>query len=158
VKRFADGQGIPILRLKQPDRRRWDDRKLDHVRPYLEQAEREGRCGAVAIVAAQEFQWVFEGRNRSDKPGLVGFAFEKAERRVSVYYFYVHDPEFGPGFIKLCSYFPYPGKVWLNGHEWAKRQAARAGIAFTALNNGFASCADPAGLQRICDRFGPADV
>ena len=158
VKCFADEQGIPVLRLKKPDRRRWDDRKLDHVRPYLERAEREGRFGVVAIVAAQEFQWVFEGRNRSDTPGLVRFGFEKAERRVSVYYFYVHDPEFGPGFIKICSYFPYPAKVWLNGHEWAKRQAARAGIAFTALSNGFASCGDPSRLQRICERFGPADV
>ncbi len=42
-----------------------------------------------------------------------------------------------------------------NGHEWAKRQAAAAGIGFTALSNGFASCEDPAALQAICDRFGP---
>ena len=66
--------------------------------------------------------------------------------------------EFGPGFIKICTYFPYPAKVWLNGHEWAKRQAAKAGIGFTELANGFASCADPAALQAICDRFGPGDV
>ena len=46
---------------------------------------------------------------------------------MTVYYFYVLDGDFGPGFIKLCSYFPYPAKVWLNGHEWAKRQAAKAG-------------------------------
>ena len=48
-----------------------------------------------------------------------------------MYYFYMLDPEFGPGFIKICTYVPYPAKVWLNGHEWAKRQAARAGIPFT---------------------------
>jgi len=158
VKGFAAEHGIPVLHLKKPDRSRWDDRKLDHVRPHLERAEREGRFGVVAIVAAQEFQWVFDARNRSDKPGVCNFAFEKAERRVSVYYFYVYDREFGPGFIKICSYFPYPAKVWLNGHEWAKRQAGRAGIAFSALGNGFASCGDPSRLQGICDRFGPADV
>ena len=61
----------------------------------------------------------------------------------------------GGGFIKVCAYFPYPVKVWVNGHEWAKRQALAAGLAFTALSNGFASCADPAALQEICDRFGP---
>jgi len=116
VKAFAEEQGIPVLRLKKPDRRRWDDRKLDHVRPYLERAKREGRFGVVAIVAAQEFQWVFGGRNRSEKPGLARFEFSKAERRVSVYYFYVYDREFGPGFVKICSYFPYPAKVWVNGH------------------------------------------
>jgi len=158
VRAFATEHQIPILHLKKPDRRRWDDRKLDHVRPYLERAERDGRFGVVAIVAAQEFQWVFEGRNRSDRPGVSNFAFEKAERRVSVYYFYVNDRQFGPGFIKICSYFPYPAKVWLNGHEWAKRQAARAGFSFTALGNGFASCDEPRQLQAICDRFGPADV
>jgi hypothetical protein len=86
------------------------------------------------------------------------FEFVKEERRVGMYYFYVLDREFGPGFIKICTYFPYPAKVWCNGHEWAKRQAAREGIDFSELANGFASCGDPAALQAICDHFGPADV
>ena len=77
------------------------------------------------------------------------------ERRVGVYYFYICDPEFGPGFIKICTYFPYPAKVWLNGHEWAKRQADHAGVELhVALANGFAACAEPERLQAICDRFG----
>ena len=144
--------------MKKPDRTRFDDRKLDHVRPYLEQAERDGRFGVVAIVTAQEFQWVFSAKKRATRPGVAMFEFVKEERRVGMYYFYILDPEFGPGFIKICTYFPYPAKVWCNGHEWAKRQAARAGIDFVALANGFASCGDPAALQAICDRFGPADV
>lgn len=86
---------------------------------------------------------------------MVSYGFEKADRRVSVYYFYVWDDDFGPGFIKLCTYFPYPAKVWVNGHEWAKQQATKAGIDFTSLANGFASCEDPARLQAICDRLGP---
>ena len=45
VKSFAAEQQVPILRLKKPDRTRWDDRKLDHVRPYLGKAEAEGRSG-----------------------------------------------------------------------------------------------------------------
>ena len=36
VRAFATEHQIPILHLKKPDRRRWDDRKLDHVRPHLE--------------------------------------------------------------------------------------------------------------------------
>jgi hypothetical protein len=48
--------------------------------------------------------------------------------------------------------------VWVNGHEWAKRQAARAGIGFTELSNGFAACDDPAALQEICDRLGPGTI
>jgi hypothetical protein len=158
VKQFAAARGIPILALRKPDRTRWDDRKLDHVHPYLERAEREGRYGVVAIVACQEFQWVFSGRNRAKHPQAVCFEFFKDERRVGVYYFYILDPEFGPGFIKICTYFPYPAKVWLNGHEWAKRQAERAGIGFRALSNGFAATDDPARLQAICDRFAPGHV
>ncbi len=69
-----------------------------------------------------------------------------------------YDREFGPGFIKICSCFPYPAKVWLNGHEWAKRQARRARISFTELANGFASCPRPERLQAICDRLGPDDI
>ena len=158
MKAFAAERAVPVLNLKKPDRTRWDDRKLDHVRPYLDKAEAEGRSGVVAIVHAQEFQWVYSAKNRSPKPGVVSFDFVKEERRVGTYYFYIYDADFGPGFIKICTYFPYPAKVWLNGHEWAKRQARRQGIASTELANGFASCADPAALQAICDRFGPADV
>jgi len=158
VKKFAADQGIPILRLSKPDRSRWDDRKLDHVRPYLDRAERAGRFGVVAIVAAQEFQWVFSAAKRKGTRGGVWFDWTKTERRVGIYYFYVLDPDFGPGFIKICTYFPYPAKVWLNGHEWAKRQATKAGVQFRPLSNGFASSDDPRRLQRICDRFGPNHV
>jgi hypothetical protein len=158
VKAFAAEHEVPIISLKKPDRTRWDDRKLDHVRPYLERAEAEGRTGVVAIVATQEFQWVFSAKNRSTKPSVVSFDFVKEDRRVGMYYFYIYDADFGPGFIKICTYFPYPGKVWLNGHEWAKRQARRENLGFTQLSNGFSSCQDPARLQAICDRFGPDDI
>ena len=158
VKAFAAENEIPILQLKKPDRTRFDDRKLDHVRPHLEQAERDGHFGVVAIVTAQEFQWGFSAKKRTPRPGVGLFELVKEERRVGMYYFYVLDREFGPGFIKICTYFPYPAKVWCNGHEWAKRQAAREGIDFSELANGFASCGDPAALQAICAHFGPADV
>ena len=68
----------------------------DHVRPYLDKEEAEGRTGVVAIVAAQEFQWVFSAKNRSPKPSPVSFDLVKEDRRVGMYYFYILDPEFGP--------------------------------------------------------------
>src|SRR6201991_963507 len=49
-------------------------------------------------------------------------------------------------------------KIWLNGHEWAKRQAAQAGIGFAELSNGFAACTDPVALQAICDRLRPGAI
>jgi hypothetical protein len=153
VRNFAQINGIPVLHLNTPDRSRWDDRKVDHVREYVDKATRPG---VVAIVVAQEVQKVFMGYRRRPKTDGPQFGFDKADRRVTVYYFYILDPAFGLGFIKICSYFPYPLKLWVNGHDWAKRQATAEGLAFTELANGFATCQDPARLQAICDRLTPA--
>ena len=102
---------------------------------------------------------MFSGRNRQKKPGArPNFEFFKEDRRVGTYYFYILDPDFGPSFVKLCTYCPWPGKVWLNGHEWVKRQALRAGIGYTELENGFAACSEPERLQAICDSLSPEHV
>jgi hypothetical protein len=113
VSTFAETNGIPVLHLNTPDRSRWDDRKLDHVRDYIDEATKPG---VVVIVVAQEVQKVFMGYTRKSKTGSPQFGFDKADRRVAVYYFYILDPAFGLGFIKICSYFPYPLKMWVNGH------------------------------------------
>ncbi|MGH3524495.1 MAG: hypothetical protein ACRDU4_17140, partial [Mycobacterium sp.] len=150
VRVFAEEHEIAVVRFSK------GDRKIDVMRPYLARQARTGRSGVAAIGIAQEYQNVFAAteRNRS-KSGVPWFSFTKADRRVTCYYFYLWDDDFGPAFVKVCAYFPYPLKVWLNGHEWAKRQAAKAGIGFVELSNGFATCTDPAGLQAICDRLGP---
>jgi hypothetical protein len=90
--------------------------------------------------------------------GVPRFGYHKADRRVTAYYFYLVDEVFGPGFIKVCAYFPYPIKIWLNGHEYAKRAAAAAGIGFTELDNGFAATDDPAGLQALCEGLGQGTI
>jgi len=109
------------------------DRKLDVMRPYLDQLVHEGRNGVAAIGVAQEFQRVFTGTTYPAEPegsGVSRFGYAKADRRVTAYYFYLVDEVFGPAFVKVCAYFPYPIKIWLNGHEYAKRAAAAAGIGF----------------------------
>ena len=70
---------------------------------------------------------------------------------VNHYYFYVFDDDFGPFFLKFCSYFPYNAKLCINGHEYLKRQLTKRGIAFEPLDNGIRSCADPAAMQRLAD-------
>jgi len=70
---------------------------------------------------------------------------------VNHFYFYLWDSEWGGAFWKTNACAPFPIWLWLNGHEWAKRQLARAGISYEALDNGFRSCADPGALQKICD-------
>ena len=77
---------------------------------------------------------------------------------VKHYYSYIDDADFGPLFLKVCSYAPWGIKLCLNGHEWAKRQLQRRGIGYEALDNGFLSCGEPEELQRICDALGPEDI
>lgn len=60
--------------------------------------------------------------------------------------------------ILFLLYFPYNARLCINGHEWAKRQAGKEGIGFTALDNGFATVDDPAAVQALCDRLGPAQI
>ena len=152
VARFADDEHIPVVRFTKADR------KIVKMRPYIAVQAKTGRSGVAAIGVAQEYANVFTGTKKTGSNGVAWFSFTRADRRVSCYYFYLWDDEFGPGFIKICAYFPYPAKIWMNGHEWAKRQALHAGIGFTELSNGFAATDDPTGLQAICDRLGPATI
>src|SRR5437667_4072332 len=70
---------------------------------------------------------------------------------VNHYYFYGVDRDFGPFFLKFCSYFPYNAKLCLNGHEYVKRQLAQRGIAYEALDNGILACAQARPVQALCD-------
>lgn len=155
VKRFAAAHRVPVVTFGK------EDRKQEVMAPYLARQAKTGVAGVAAIGVAQEYQKVFTGTRSKDR-GYTGnqvwYSFAKADRRVTCFYFYIWDEQFGPGFIKVCAYFPYPIKVWLNGHEWAKQQARHAGIEFTELSNGFATCEDPAALQAICDRLGPTQI
>jgi hypothetical protein len=152
VRSFVDANQVPVVRFAK------GDRKGDVMARYVAAQAATGRSGVAAIGVAQEYQNVFAATQRQRSGGAPWFSFTKADRRVTCFYFYLWDVDFGPAFIKVCAYFPYPIKVWINGHEWAKRQATAAGIEWTALSNGFATCDDPAGLQAICDRLGPEAI
>jgi hypothetical protein len=152
VESFAAANGIPWIRFGK------DDRKADVMAPYLARQAAAGRSGIAAVGVAQEFQRVWAAYQRDTRTAAPQYTFAKADRRVTCYYFYLWDEDFGPAFIKVCAYFPYPAKIWVNGHEWAKRQAARARIRYRELSNGFAACDDPAALQAICDRLQPGTI
>ena len=157
VRRFAAERGVPVVHFAR------GERKLEVMRPLLGQAAATGRPGVAAVGVAQEFQRVYTGTKccgEGDQPAgeLPRFRFSKNDRRTTCYYFYLWDAEFGPAFITMCAYFPYPVKIWVNGHEWAKRQATKAGIGFTELSKGFATSGYPTRLQAICDSLGPDQI
>ncbi len=153
VASFAEANHIPVVPLKAADR------NIEMMQPYLDKAAATGRPQVAAIGVAQEPQRVLIARQRNTDPSKPPqFSFDKKDRRVTVYYFYLWDANFGPAFIKICTYCPWPVKIWVNGHEWAKQQARKIGLAFTELSNGFASCEDPGLLQRICDVLQPGTI
>ena len=80
------------------------------------------------------------------------------KEQVNHYYCYLDDADFGPGFLKICSYAPWGIRLCLNGHEWAKRQLEKKKINFETLDNGFRSCADPKQLQQMCNELGPTQI
>jgi hypothetical protein len=153
VASFAEANHIPVVTLKAADR------NIEVMKPYLDKAAATGRSQVAAIGVAQEVQRVLIARQRTTDPGKCPqFSFDKKDRRVTVYYFYLWDAGFGPAFIKICTYCPWPMKIWVNGHEWAKQQARKIGFSFTELSNGFAWAEDPAVLQRICDALQPGTI
>ena len=153
VASFAEANHLPVVPLKAADR------NIEVMQPYLDKAAATGRSQVAAIGVAQEPQRVLIARQRPTGPGKCPqFSFDKKDRRVTVYYFYLWDAGFGPAFIKICTYCPWPVKVWVNGHEWAKQQARKIGFSFTELSNGFAWAEDPAVLQRICDALQPGTI
>ncbi len=77
-------------------------------------------------------------------------AWRRQSLFVDHFYFYLWNQQWGPAFVKLCAYAPYPLWVWCNGHQWAKQQLTQAGIGFEALDNGLRACQDPAAAERVC--------
>jgi hypothetical protein len=104
----------------------------------------------LVVGKAQEKASVFRTEKRRDARGVYPWII-RSTAMVNHYYVYILDRDFGPLFIKFCSYFPYPAKLCLNGHEWLKRQLTQRGIPFEPLDNGIRS-SDAAGrVQRIAD-------
>ncbi|HZD70564.1 MAG TPA: hypothetical protein VFA45_17220 [Actinomycetes bacterium] len=154
IRKFAEQQGIPFVRFKK------GEDKEEAARPYLEAAAWERREAVVLIGVAQEKasawrSWKAEGQEKAAHPHM---DWGRQMAFVNHFYFYLWDRDWGGAFWKTNAYAPYPIWLWLNGHEWAKRQLEKAGIAYEALDNGFRSCSDPVRLQRICDRLGPRAI
>jgi hypothetical protein len=150
MHRFARDQRVPWVDFVK------GQRKDDIMHAHLAGFDREE--GVLFIGRAQEKTGLFRTERRRNAEGKAYPWIVRSTGVVNHFYVYAVDADFGPFFLKFCSYFPYNARLCVNGHEWAKRQAAKAGIGFTALDNGFATVADPTAVQAICDRLGPDQI
>jgi hypothetical protein len=155
IDRFAKDHDIPVVRFQK------GQVKELVAAPYVEAAAREGGPGRVVMIGvAQEKasvwrSWKAKGQEHAAHPHM---DWGRQMAFVNHFYFYIWDPEWGPAFVKANAYGPFPVWLWLNGHEWAKRQLEKEGIRYEALDNGFRSCEDPVALQKICDRLGSGAI
>ena len=152
INAFAKANDIPVVRFAKVDV------KEDVARKHMQKAERDDRTGVVMLGVAQEKAWAWRGWRDGGHDAHPHFAFRRQAVFVNHHYWYILDPEWGPSFVKTNAYAPYPTWVYLNGHEWAKRQAAREGIEYLPLDNGFRSCDRPERLAEICDSLSEQDI
>jgi hypothetical protein len=149
---FAKAHAIPVVRFTK------DMVKEDVARPRMQAAERDGRSGVVMLGVAQEKAFAWRGWREGGNDAHPHFEFARQAVFVNHYYAYIFDEQWGPSFIKTNAYAPYPVSIYLNGHEWAKRQAAQHGIEFAPLDNGFRACDQPEQLAEICDTLSERDI
>ena len=151
IEDYTEANAVPVLTFLKGQRK--DDIAAEY-RARFSQPE-----GILFVGKAQEKTPVFRTeKRRNPKTNQTYPWIVRSTAMVNHYYFYCIDEDFGPFFLKFCSYFPYNAKLCLNGHEYVKCQLAKEGIAFEALDNGIRSCANPQRLQEIADGLNAAKI
>src|SRR5215468_6609274 len=151
VDRFVLQERIPLITFTK------GQRKDDVAKEY--HARSDGKEGILFVGKAQEKTPVFRTeKRRNPETGRTYPWIVRSTAMVNHFYFYGLDEDFGPFFLKFRSYSPYNAKLCINGHEYVKRQLAKEGIAFQALDNGIRSCANPKRLRELCDGLSAAKI
>ncbi len=151
IERYAEQQAIDVVRFRRGERK--DERTQMYLREW------SGGEGVLYIGKAQEKARVLRTERRQHPDSGLHYPWlTDSTAMVNHYYCYAVDADFGPLFIKFCSYFPYNAKLCINGHEYLKCQLAKRGVDFEALDNGILRCADPALMQQLADELTSAKI
>ena len=144
IEEFVQREGVDLVSFAK--RQRKDEVTQQYLRRFT------ATEGVLYVGKAQEKARVMRTERRQSRTtgGTYPWIVESTAM-VKHYYFCCVDQDFGPFFLKFCSHFPYNAKLCINGNEYLKRQLAKRGDAFEALDNGIKSCADPKLAQRLCD-------
>ncbi len=148
---FISSRGLELVHFAKGQRK---DEVTQQVLARFTEPE-----GVLYVGRAQEKSGVWRTQRRYNPVTGGSYAWlVRSTAFINFFYFYCVDADFGPFFIKFSTYFPFTARLCINGNEWAKRQAAKAGIEFEALDNGFAAVDDVDRLQAICDSLGPEQI
>jgi hypothetical protein len=140
----AAARGVDIVDVDKGTRRE------DLVRPYYERLA--GQPGLAVILRCREPERIAVSYAKR------GDFVDLTRRWVGLYYFYLQHPQCGRIFLRVCPYFPFNARLWLNGHDWLAARLSAEGIAFRRSDNAFTACAAPGRLQELADAFGPDDI
>ena len=148
---FVAARGLELVSFAKGQRK--DDLAQEFLARFTDEE------GVLFVGRAQEKAGVWRTQRRYSPSTGGSYAWlVRSSAFINFFYFYCVDADFGPFFLKFSTYFPYTAKLCINGNEWAKRQAAKAGIGFEPLDNGFAAVDDVPAVQQICDRLGPDHI
>jgi len=101
---------VPPVQFRKGQRK--DDVMAEQLRRF------SSNEGVVFIGKAQEKTAVFRTeKRRNPKTGAPYAWIVRSTAMVNHYYIYAVDRDFGPFFLKFCSYFPFSAKLCLNGHD-----------------------------------------
>ncbi|MGF7137474.1 hypothetical protein P3T40_008987 [Paraburkholderia sp. EB58] len=124
IEKFVAAQGVDLVSFGK------HQRKDDITLQYLQQFDADE--GVLYVGRAQEKARVVRTeRRRCARTGMSYPCVIEGSAMVNHYYFYCVDDDFGPFFLKFCSYFPY-----------------KPGCASTATSTPGASCASAASPSR----------
>ena len=144
MEQFAKQEKVPMVTFEKGQRK--DDVAAAYGQKF------SAPEGVLFIGKAQEKTSVFRTeRRRNEQTGATYPWLVRSTAMVNHFYVYCMDRDFGPFFLKFCTYFPYNAKLCLNGHEYVKRQLTNRGIGYEALDNGILSCNEPKRVQALCD-------
>ncbi len=138
VKYCSPKWGAPILDAPQ-------GRRDDFVAPYFRAARPDQ---VVAILKAREPARILVSIS---KQATEQGHLEYKTRWVDQYNFYLQDRDWGRMFVRVCPYFPFSARVYLNQHAWLANRLREQGIRFRACANAFLHCSDPQALQQLAN-------
>lgn len=134
--------GVPVLEAPE-------GRRDDFVAPYFRGAQPDQ---VVAILKAREPARILVSiAQQATEQGHL----EYKTRWVDQYNFYLQDRDWGRMFVRICPYFPFSARVYLNQHAWLANRLREQAIRFQAFANAFLHCSDPQTLRQLADSLQP---
>jgi hypothetical protein len=148
IDQYAADRHLDILQPQQ-DTDLLKVSREDLVEPYFQNLGQ--REGVAVILKLREPERIACYRAQTNDIAIL-------RRNVLLYYFYLNDRDCGRMFLRICPYFPFNITVWLNGHNWLKRQLDNEAIAYQTCDNLFTACQRPERLQQLSDAFAPGHI